>query len=190
MSTLGEVEAAIDGLTKAGAPRSSITILQCNTEYPTPMTDVNLHAMATMHRAFSVPVGYSDHTVGIEVSIAAVAMGATVIEKHLTLDRSLPGPDHKASLEPSEFKAMVAAIRNVGLALGDGIKRPTKSESKNIQVARKSLVAARDIAEGELFDAGNLTAKRPGSGISPMRWDEVIGRRARRSFAIDEPIEL
>jgi N,N'-diacetyllegionaminate synthase len=190
MATLGEIEAALEALVAAGASRDRITVLHCNTEYPTPMADVNLRAMLAIRHAFGVAVGYSDHTSGIEVAVAAVALGATVIEKHLTLDRALPGPDHKASLEPSEFKAMVTAIRNVELALGDGIKRPTRSEAKNIPVARKSLVAARAIRAGEVFDSRNVTVKRPGTGLSPMRWDEVIGRRAPRDFGPDELLEL
>lgn len=190
MATLGEVEAALDVLEQCGTPRDRVTILQCNTEYPTPMSDVNLRAMCSMKEAFGVDVGYSDHTAGIEVSIAAVALGATVIEKHFTLDRNLPGPDHKASLEPHELKAMVGAIRNIECALGDGIKRPSPSELKNKPIARKSVVAARAIRAGEHFSADNIAAKRPGSGISPMRWDEVIGRPAPRDFAADELIEL
>lgn len=190
MATLGEVEAAINVLEQAGTPRTRITVLHCTTEYPTPMTDVNLHAMQTIGKAFCVAVGYSDHTPGIEVAIAAVALGATVIEKHFTVDRSLPGPDHKASLEPSELKAMVAAIRHIEQALGDGIKRPSLSEMKNIPIARKSLVATQPIKAGEVFSAENLMAKRPGTGVSPMRWDEVMGRKAPRDFAVDELIEL
>lgn len=189
MATLGEVEAAIDVLEAAGTARANITVLHCTTEYPTPMDEVNLRAMQTMHAAFGVAVGYSDHTLGIEVAIAAVAMGACMIEKHLTLDRLLPGPDHKASLEAQELAAMVSSIRNVEIALGDGIKRLTPSEAGNKAVARKSLVAACAIRAGELFTAANLVAKRPGSGVSPMRWDEVIGRRAPRDFAPDELIE-
>ena len=188
MCNLGDIEAAIDVLEEAGLRRDQITVLHCNTEYPTPMQDVNLRAMANLGRALGVQVGYSDHTRGIEVAIAAVALGACVIEKHFTLDRSLPGPDHQASLEPDELKAMVSAIRNIEQALGDGIKRPTPSEHKNRAIARKSLVAARPIAAGELFSAANLTAKRPGTGLSPMRWDEMIGRPAPRAFAADEPI--
>lgn len=190
MSTLGEIERAIDVLERAGTIRSSITVLHCNTEYPTPMPDVNLRAMRTIHDALNVAVGYSDHTSGIEVPIAAIALGATIIEKHFTLDRSLPGPDHKASLEPEELKAMVLAIRNIEQALGDGIKRPSSSEAKNITIARKSIVAASVIRAGEVFSETNLTAKRPGSGLSPMCWDEVLGRKAPRDFASDELIEL
>ena len=189
MARLDEVEAAIDSLESAGTPRTQITVLHCTTEYPAPMRDVNLRAMQSLQAALGVKVGYSDHTPGIEVAIAAVAMGATLIEKHFTMDRGLPGPDHKASLEPHELKAMVAAIRNIELALGDGIKRPMQSETKNIAIARKSLVARRAINAGEIFSAENITAKRPGTGISPMRWDNIVGRRAPRDFAADELIE-
>lgn len=190
MSTLAEIEAALVALEKAGTSRSRITVLHCNTEYPTPMSDVNLRAMLTIRDTFGVGVGYSDHTPGIEVAIAAVALGATVIEKHFTLDRSLPGPDHKASLEPGELAAMVAAIRNVETALGHAEKRPSNSEIKNQEIARKSIVAARAIRAGEPFSELNLAVKRPASGVSPMRWDEVLGRPARRDFAPDELIEL
>ena len=190
MATLGEVEACLNVLEAGGTPRSRITVLHCTTEYPAPMCDVNLRAMATLRQAFGVSIGYSDHTPGIEVPIAAVALGATVIEKHFTLDRTLPGPDHQASIEPAELKSMVAAIRNIESALGDGIKRPSPSELKNIPVARKCIVAARPILSGQLFTADNITTKRSGPGISPMRWDEVIGRLAMRDFAPDDPIDL
>ncbi len=190
MATLGEVEAAIEVLETAGTPRSRITVLHCTTEYPTPMNEVNLRAMQTLRTAFGVRVGYSDHTPGIEVAIAAVALGATAIEKHFTLDRSLPGPDHQASLEPQELKAMVVAIRNIEQALGDGIKRITPSEARNKPVVRKSIVASRDIRAGEIFSNENLTTKRPGTGISPMRWDEVIGQRSPFDFSQDELIQL
>ena len=190
MATLGESESAIDVLEHAGTFRGSITVLHCTTEYPTPMTEVNLRAMLSIHNALGVAVGYSDHTQGTEVAIAAVAMGATLIEKHFTLDRTLPGPDHKASLEPAELRTMVAAIRNIEIALGDGIKRPTLSEASNKPVVRKSLVASRAIMAGEAFTADNITAKRPGSGISPMRWDDVIGKEALHDFAADEMIDL
>jgi N,N'-diacetyllegionaminate synthase len=190
MATLGDIEAALDVLEQAGTARAKITVLHCTTEYPTPMNEVNLRAMQTIHAAFGVAVGYSDHTVGVEVAIAAVAMGATVIEKHFTLDRNLPGPDHKASLEPEELKAMVAAIRNIEIALGDGIKRLTPSEARNKPVARKSLVASQVIKAGEVFSAQNITTKRPGTGISPMHWDETMGRAASRDFLADELIEL
>lgn len=190
MANLGEIEAAIEAIEAAGTPRHLITVLHCTTEYPTPLEDVNLQAMVTMKKAFGVSTGYSDHTPGIEISIAAVALGAAVIEKHFTLDRSLPGPDHKASLEPHELKAMVEGIRNVERALGNGIKRPSVSELKNKPIARKSLVAIRPIRAGEIFSAENLGTKRPGTGLSPMRWDEVIGRTATKDFAVDEMITL
>ena len=190
MATLGEIEAAIDVLEHTGTFRGSISVLHCTTEYPTPMTEVNLRAMLSIQKAFGVEVGYSDHTRGIEVAIAAVALGASVIEKHFTLDRNLPGPDHKASLEPKELKAMVAAIRNIEIALGDGIKRPTPSEAYNKPIVRKSLVAGRAIMAGEAFTSDNITTKRPGSGISPMRWDSVIGKEALHDFAPDEMIDL
>ena len=190
MAILGDIEAAIDALEQAGTPRSKITVLHCTTEYPTPMADVNLRAMQSIHQAFGVDVGYSDHTPGIEVAIAAVAMGACVIEKHFTMDRNLPGPDHKASLEPDGLIALVTAVRNIEVALGDGIKRCTPAESGNMQVMRKSLVASRPIAAGEVFSSENITAKRPGTGISPMRWDEVIGRTASHDFHEDELVEL
>jgi N,N'-diacetyllegionaminate synthase len=190
MSTLGEIESALAVLEAAGTPRSRITVLHCNTDYPTPMEDVNLRAMRTIGAALDVAVGYSDHTIGIEIAVAAVALGATVVEKHFTLDRALPGPDHGASLEPGELKAMVQAIRNVERALGDGIKRPSAGELKNRSIVRKSLVATRAIRAGEPFSADNLTAKRPGGGLSPMRWDEVLGRPAPRDFAPDEVVHL
>ena len=190
MSTLGDIEAAIDVLEKAGTSRANMTILHCTTEYPTPMSEVNLRAMQSIQAAFDIAVGYSDHTHGIEVAIAAVAMGASVIEKHFTLDRNLTGPDHKSSLEPEELKAMISGIRNLEIALGDGIKRLTPSEERNKSIVRKSLVANFDIKAGEIFNARNITAKRPGIGISPMRWDEIIGCPAPRDFAADDLIEL
>jgi len=190
MATLGDIEAAIEVLEKAGTPRSLITILHCTTEYPTPMEEVNLLAMRSIQAAFGVAIGYSDHTAGIEVSIAAAALGATVIEKHFTLDKNLPGPDHKASLEPDELKAMVLAIRNIGLALGDGIKRLTPSEALNRPFARKSLVAKKAIKAGEVLSVDNITTKRPGTGVSPMNWDIAIGSKASKDFDIDELIEL
>lgn len=190
MANLGEIEAAINVVEQVGTPRNNITVLHCTTEYPAPMEDVNLRAMVNIGQALGVKIGYSDHTPGIEVPVAAVALGATVIEKHFTLDCSLPGPDHRASLEPDELKAMVRSIRNIEKALGDGIKRPGVSELKNRPIARKSLVAARYIKSGERFTEDNLIAKRPGTGISPMRWDEVIGRIAPRDFSEDELIEL
>ena len=190
MSNMPEIESAIKALEQAGTPRCKITVLHCTTEYPTPMCDVNLRAMQSIQTELSVAVGYSDHTLGIEVAVAAVAMGATVIEKHFTLDRTLPGPDHKASLEPAELKTMVSSIRNIELALGDGVKQLAPSEAKNILVARKSIVASKDIQIGEKFSAENLATKRPGVGISPMRWDEVIGLTANRNYASDELIQL
>lgn len=190
MSTLDEVDAAIDVLAASGTPRSRVTLLHCNTQYPTPMCDVNLLAMNTLRTLGTAGVGYSDHTVGIEVPVAAVALGATVIEKHFTLDRNMPGPDHRASLEPDEFAAMVRAIRNIEAALGTPDKRVSDSERPNIVVARKSIIAARDIRCGELLTEENLTVKRPGSGVSPMLWDKVLGSRAVRDFAVDEPITL
>lgn len=188
MSTMDEVKAAVDVLKNNGA--KDITLLHCNTQYPTPMQDVNLLAMVKMHEELGLPVGYSDHTKGIEVPIAAAAMGATVIEKHFTLDRSMEGPDHKASLEPDELKAMVRAIRNIETALGNGKKEVSVSEKKNMEVARKSIVALRNIKKGEIFTEENLTTKRPGNGLSPMRWNEILGRVALRDFEEDERIEL
>lgn len=190
MSNLQEIRDAIDIFLKASLPLESITLLHCNTEYPTPFGDVNLRAMDTMRRMFGTRVGYSDHTRGIEVPVAAVAMGAEVIEKHFTLSRSLPGPDHRASLEPEELAAMIKSIRNVELALGSPEKTPSPSEAKNAAIARKSIVAAKAIRKGERLSEKNLTTKRPGSGISPMRWDQVIGSRAIRDFEEDELIEL
>lgn len=189
MADLGEIEDALEVLMQTGGAKSRITVLHATTEYPCPIEEVNLRAMLAIGAAFGVKFGYSDHTQGIEVPIAAVAMGACVIEKHFTLDRNLPGPDHKASLEPEELKAMVAAIRNIEVALGDGIKRLATSEARNKPVARKSLVASQAIKAGEVFSEQNITAKRPGTGISPMRWDEIIGLIALRDFAADELIE-
>jgi N,N'-diacetyllegionaminate synthase len=186
MASTKEIESAIIALEFAGTPRSLITALHCNTDYPTHMVDVNLRAMKTIGTEFGVAVGYSDHTMGIEVAIAAVALGAAVIEKHLTLDRGLPGPDHKASLEPEEFGAMVRAIRNIELAMGSTEKIPSPSELRNRPIARKSLVAAVPIKAGEIFTEKNVTAKRPGIGISPMRWDEIIGQEATRDYQKDD----
>lgn len=186
MCDLEEIRQAVDCLKKAGTPE--LTLLHCNTEYPTPMEDVNLKAMAAMEREFHLPVGYSDHTKGIEIPIAAAALGACVIEKHFTLDRTMEGPDHRASLEPEELKAMVTAVRNVEQALGSGKKEPSQSEEKNRAVARKSIVARCRIKKGETLSEDNLTAKRPGTGISPMRWPELMGRKADRDYAEDELI--
>lgn len=190
MSSTEEISDTVNLLVSCGLPKEKITILHCNTEYPTPMCDVNLLAMNSIKKRFQTEIGYSDHTVGIEVPIAAVALGAKVIEKHFTLDRNLPGPDHKASLEPSELKAMVSAIRNIEQALGSEEKKVSSSEMKNKAVARKSIVAAKAIKAGEMFSEENLTVKRPGIGISPMKWESVIGQVAIRDFEQDELIEL
>ena len=191
MATIAEIKDAVKVLTDNGVSKDKITVLHCNTEYPTPMEDVNLKAMLHIQRELGVPVGYSDHTLGIEVPIAAVALGATVIEKHFTLDKTLPGPDHKASLEPEELKAMVMAIRNIEKAIGgSGLKEVSKSEAKNKPIARKSIVATKTIKKGDLFSVENLTIKRPGTGISPMQWDEVIGKTAKKDFEEDDLIEL
>lgn len=190
MSMPEEIEAALKVLTGSGLKKEDIILLHCNTEYPTPMADVNLLAMKEMARRFGVRTGYSDHTQGIEVPIAAAALGACVIEKHFTLDRNLPGPDHKASLEPQELAAMVRAVRNVEQALGTGEKKVSASEAKNKPIARKSIVAARYIKAGEVFTEENLAVKRPGDGISPMLWDEVLGQVAKRDFPYDTLIEL
>jgi len=190
MSTIQEIHDAIQVLTQKGLKKEDITVLHCNTEYPTPMCDVNLKAMHHIQDKLGVKIGYSDHTQGIEVPIAAVALGATVIEKHFTLDRTFPGPDHKASLEPDELKNMVDAIRNIEAAIsGSGKKEPSPSELKNKDIARKSIVALCDIRKGDLFSEKNITVKRPGSGINPMLWDEIIGQTAKRDFTIDELIE-
>lgn len=190
MCTLQEVGAAVRILETEGVKRQDITLLQCNTEYPTPYKDVNLLAMLKMQEAFNVSVGYSDHTKGIEIPLAATALGAAVIEKHFTLDRQMEGPDHKASLEPQELKSMISSIRHIEQAMGDGEKRPSESEKKNIPVARKSIVAKTWIREGEVFTEENLTLKRPGTGISPMKWEEIIGRKADRDYQEDEQIEI
>ena len=190
MSRLGEVDDAVGVLLDGGLTLDMITLLHCNTEYPTPYTDVNLRAMLTLRDAIGCRVGYSDHTLGIEVPVAAVAMGAEVIEKHFTLDKTLPGPDHVASLEPAELKAMVSAIRHTEAALGSGRKEVSRSERKNIAIARKSIIAARPISKGERFSHDNLTVKRPGNGISPMLWDTVVGLEAPRDYQPDELIEL
>jgi len=189
MADLGEIKDALGILTRAGKRLEEITVLHCNTAYPTPFEDVNLHAMLTIKTEFpGIQVGYSDHTPGIEAPIAAVAMGATIIEKHFTLDKNMEGPDHKASLEPNELKAMVAAIRNVEKALGDGIKKPSPSDLKNKPIVRKSIVATREIRKGELLTEDNLAVKRPGTGISPMQWDEIVGQKARNAYKQDDLI--
>lgn len=190
MSDMEMVRDAVKVLLENGLDKENLILLHCNTEYPTPFEDVNLKAMNAIEKEFGVKVGYSDHTLGIEVPIAAVALGADVIEKHFTLDRNMEGPDHKASLEPDELIEMVKAIRNIEKALGDGVKRITESERRNLIIARKSIVASRDIKKGESFTEENLTTKRPGDGISPMRWKEVIGKVAKRDFEEEEKIEL
>jgi N-acetylneuraminate synthase len=191
MANITEIKDAVKVLTDNGVSKDKITVLHCNTEYPTPMEDVNLKAMLHIQRELGVPVGYSDHTLGIEVPIAAVALGATVIEKHFTLDKTLPGPDHKASLEPDELKTMVIAIRNIEKAIGgSGLKEVSKSEAKNKPIARKSIVASKSIKKGDFFTEENITVKRPGTGISPMQWDEVIGKTAKKDFEEDDLIEL
>lgn len=190
MADMGEIEDALNILINSGTDKTNITVLHVNTEYPTPMEDVNLTAMLTIRAAFKINVGYSDHTLGIEVPIAAVALGAKVIEKHYTLDRNLQGPDHRASLEPHEFKKMVQAIRNIELAMGDGIKQISESEKPNKTIVRKSIVALQRIKKGEVFTERNLAVKRPGNGISPMEWRRVVGRRAIRNFEEDEQIEI
>ena len=190
MCEIEDVRAAVNALYKNGLSKENLVLLHCNTEYPTPFEDVNLRAMQTIKECFGTQVGYSDHTRGIEVPIAAVALGATVIEKHFTLDRNMPGPDHKASLEPDELKAMVSAIRNIEKALGSAEKKISDSERKNIAIARKSIVAATNIKNGEVLTEENITVKRPGTGISPMRWEEVLGTTAVRDFQEDELIEI
>ena len=190
MCELADIEAALNVLLEFGVKKEQITILHCNTEYPTPFADVNLNAMLEIGEKFGVQIGYSDHTKGIEVPIAAVALGATVIEKHFTLDKDMEGPDHKASLEPDELKAMVSAIRNIEQALGSGHKTISESERKNIEIARKSIVAACPIKAGELLTEENLTVKRPNNGINPMRWNEVVGTVATRNYSEEDTIEL
>jgi len=190
MADLDEIRKALDILIASGTLKDNITLLHCNTEYPTPYEDVNLRAMLTIRDAFGVKVGYSDHTPGIEVPVAAVVLGASFIEKHFTLDKNMPGPDHKASLEPDELKVMVTAVRNVEKSLGEDVKKPSPSESKNIVIARKSIVAKKNIKKGDVFTDENITAKRPASGINPMEWDNVIGKTAKKDFKEDEFIEI
>ena len=190
MSNMHEVAAALNALELSGTSKNRITVLHCTSSYPAEMSDVNLRAMLSIQEEFGVEVGYSDHTLGIEVAIAAVALGAKVIEKHFTLDRNMTGPDHKASLEPDELIRMVAGIRSIEKALGDGNKVITQNEIQNRDVARKSIVASRNIQAGEVFTENNLTVKRPGTGISPMEWDEVIGTKAKQSYAKDDLIQL
>lgn len=188
MADMKEIQDALDVVLESGTSLKDVTILHCNTEYPTPMKDVNLKAMLSIRDKFNVNIGYSDHTLGIEIPTAAVALGATVIEKHFTLDKTMEGPDHKASLEPHELKAMVDAIRNIEVALGNDIKEPSNSEKKNKIVVRKSIVAIKKINSGEVFTEENITIKRPGNGISPMKWDTVIGTVALKDYQEDELI--
>jgi N,N'-diacetyllegionaminate synthase len=190
MATLLEIKDAINVLKQAGCITNKIKVLHCNTEYPTPVEDVNLNAMSTIRDELGIEVGYSDHTLGTEIPVAAVAMGACIIEKHLTLDRSLSGPDHNASLTPAEFENMVLLIRNIEKALGDGVKVPSQSEKKNISITRKSIVANCNIKKGEIYSEVNLTVKRPALGISPMKWDELIGQPAQKDFDYDEIIQV
>ncbi len=189
MCNLSEIEAAIKVLLLAGLDKSKITVLHCTSTYPAPFTDLNLKAISTIKERFNVEVGYSDHSLGIEIPIAAVALGATVIEKHLTLDKSMPGPDHIASIEAHEFKEMVRSIRNIESALGDGLKRPVESELKNIEIVRRSIVANLKIQKGDIFSETNLICKRPATGMSPMLWDSLIGRTATKDYSIDDLIE-
>ncbi|MDD3385778.1 MAG: N-acetylneuraminate synthase [Bacteroidales bacterium] len=188
MATMREIARVVEVIDQVGLPRELVTLLHASTEYPAPYSGVNLRAMLTMKRRFGVRIGYSDHTQGIEIPVAAVALGAQVIEKHFTLDRNLEGPDHKASLEPEELAAMVRAIRNVEASLGSGRKNPTAGEKMNMQAARKSIVAACDIREGELLSEDNLTVKRPGTGIPSLEWDRIIGTFAVRDYRKDELI--
>jgi N,N'-diacetyllegionaminate synthase len=190
MSNLDEIEAALSVLTISGTKVENITLLHCNTEYPTPLEDVNLKAMITIKNKFRTKIGYSDHTSGIDISIAAVALGASVIEKHITIDKSLEGPDHKASIEPYELGVMVKRIREIELALGDGEKRVSKSEAKNINIARKSIVASKPIKKGDVLTVNNITIKRPGNGVSPMLWDTVLGSVSVKDYSSDQLIEI
>ena len=188
MSRLDEIKEAIDVLSEFGTSKEDLTILHCTTEYPAPFKDVNLNAMRTIHKTFGTNVGYSDHTLGIEVPIAAVALGAKVIEKHITLDKNMKGPDHQASLETWEFKHMVESIRNIEISFGDGIKKPANSEIKNLSIVRKSLFAKKHIKKGELYTEENLTTKRPGNGINPMKWPKIIGTLSSKDYKPDEAI--
>jgi len=188
MSNLSEIRSALNILEKNGVPKNLVTVLHCTTSYPVPMIDVNLKAMLTIQKEFDVAVGYSDHTLGIEIPIAAVAIGASIIEKHFTLDRNLYGPDHKSSLEPKELKAMVKAIRNIELALGDGVKQMMPSEKSNREIVRKSLVAIKEIKRGDIFSLDNVAAKRPGNGISPMNWNQIVGKKSKRNYLVDDLI--
>jgi N,N'-diacetyllegionaminate synthase len=189
MSTLNEIKIALEILQKAGTSKNLITVLHCTTSYPVPMSDVNLLAMRTIKDEFEVKVGYSDHTLGIEIPIAAVALGASVIEKHFTLDRNLPGPDHQASLEPNELQEMIKTIRNIEQAMGDGIKKVMPSEAENRDIVRKSMVVIKEIKKGDIFTSENLSTKRPGKGISPMNWNLIIGKSSKHNYEIDELIK-
>jgi N,N'-diacetyllegionaminate synthase len=190
MSEMSEIQDALKVLQEHGAKKENIVVLHCNTEYPTPFEDANLRAMLSIEKQFDVKVGYSDHTAGIEAAVAAAALGATVIEKHYTIDKTMEGPDHAASLDPQELKALISAVRNIEKAMGTGYKAPSPSELKNKAIARKSIVAARDIKAGEIFTEDNITIKRPGSGISPMMWFDILGKAAVRNFQTDELIAL
>ncbi len=190
MGTIQDIKAALDALRQGGLNKKKIAILHCHSDYPTEYKDANLRAIMTIHEIFGLPVGYSDHTLGIEVTVAAVALGARIIEKHFTLNRHMAGPDHKISLTPAELKVMVTSIRHAEAALGDGIKRPSGKEEKNMPLIRKSIVAKNQIKKGEVFNERNLTVKRPGLGVSPSRWDEVMGRRAKKTYEADEMIKL
>lgn len=188
MSNVKEIEKAIQVLIKSGTKKNKISILHCNTEYPTPFEDVNLKAMKSLRKKFKCPVGYSDHTVGIEIPIAAVALGASIIEKHITLNKNMKGPDHKASIEPKDFEKMIKGIRIIEKSLGSSIKKPSSSEIKNISIARKSIVAAKKIKKGEIFTTKNLTVKRPGTGLSPMLWDKILGKVSSKDYIEDQLI--
>ena len=188
MANTKEIENAIKILTKSGTKKKNISILHCNTEYPTPFEDVNLKAMKSLEKKFKCPVGYSDHTTGIEIPIAAVALGASIIEKHITLNKNMKGPDHKASIEPKDFESMIKGIRRIEKSLGNGIKKPSLSEKKNIPIARKSIVASTKIKKGEVFTVKNLTVKRPGTGLSPMLWDRILGKKSQKNYIEDQLI--
>ncbi len=188
MSNVKEIEKAIRVLIKSGTKKNKISILHCNTEYPTPFEDVNLNVIKSLRKKFKCPIGYSDHTVGIEIPIAAVALGASIIEKHITLNKNMKGPDHKASIEPKDFKKMINGIRIIEKSLGSSVKKPSPSEIKNISIARKSIVASRKIKKGEIFTIKNLTVKRPGTGLSPMLWDKILGKKSSRDYIEDQLI--
>ena len=190
MSNMKEIKKALNILVSSGISKKNIIVLHCNSEYPTPFVDVNLRSMISIKNKLNVKIGYSDHTLGIEVPIAAVAMGALVIEKHFTLNKKDKGPDHKSSLEPSEFSKMIKSIRNIEVSMGSNIKKPSKSEKKNMPVARKSIIAKTNITKGEIFSKDNLTIKRPGNGISPMLWNKIIGKRSKKDFKLNDLIKI